>query len=612
MANVIKNLNKPTLILCHNKTLAAQLYGEFKQFFPENAVEYFVSYYDYYQPEAYIPGRDIYIEKDSSINEQIEMLRLHTTMSLFERRDVIVVASVSCIYGLGMPDEYFKAVVEVKQGQQIERDELITKLIDSHYQRNDFEFVRGGIRVKGDTVEIYPAYLENSVRVEFDFDHISKISRINPLDNKVLAQVDSFPIYPANHFITNEEQQKRALHSIKQELKARVAYFEKNNQILEAQRIEQRTNFDLEMISEIGYCSGIENYSYHLTGGKPGQTPVCLLNYFPKDFLTIIDESHVSIPQVRAMFGGDYARKKNLVEHGFRLPCSFDNRPLRFEEFEQKNKMTLFVSATPADYELEKTQGEFTEQIVRPTGLLDPKIVISPIGNQVDDLLERLRQVIAKNQVALVATLTQKMSEDLTDYLKNAGIKAEYMHSKTKTAQRTKIIRNLRLKKLDVIVGVNLLREGLDMPEVSLVAILDADKTGFLRSQRALIQTAGRAARNAEGVVVFYADEISDAIAKTVEETQRRREKQIEYNQKHHIVPKTIAKTMQEILDATKVAQEADTAKAPSIEEYLKVDSAESAQTLLKKEMLAAAKAMEFEKAAAIKDKLLEMGADLG
>ena len=474
MANVIQNLNKPTLILCHNKTLAAQLYGEFKQFFPQNAVEYFVSYYDYYQPEAYIPGRDIYIEKDSSINQQIEMLRLHTTMSLFERRDVIVVASVSCIYGLGMPEEYFKAVVEINKNQQMERDQLITKLIDSHYQRNDFEFVRGGIRVKGDTVEIYPAYLENSVRVEFDFDQISKISRINPLDNKVLSEVDSFPIYPANHFITSQEQQKNAITSIKNELKNRIEHFEKNNQILEAQRIEQRTNFDLEMIGEIGYCSGIENYSYHLTGGKPGQTPVCLLDYFPDDFLTIIDESHVSVPQVRAMYGGDYARKKNLVEHGFRLPCSFDNRPLKFEEFEQKNKTTLFVSATPADYELEKTHGEFTEQVVRPTGLLDPKIVISPIANQVDDLLERLKKIIAKNEVALVATLTQKMSEDLTDYLKNAGIRAEYMHSKTKTAQRTNIIRNLRLKKIDVIVGVNLLREGLDMPKRSRKRSADA------------------------------------------------------------------------------------------------------------------------------------------
>ncbi len=610
MANVIQNLGKPTLILCHNKTLAAQLYGEFKQFFPDNAVEYFVSYYDYYQPEAYIPGRDIYIEKDSSINERIEMLRLHTTMSLFERRDVIVVASVSCIYGLGMPEEYFKAVVDICQGQEMERDQLITKLIDSHYQRNDFEFVRGGIRVKGDTVEIYPAYLENSVRVEFDFDHIARISRINPLDNRVLSEVDSFPIYPANHFITSQEQQNKAISSIKEELENRIAYFEQNKQILEAQRIEQRTNFDLEMIGEIGYCSGIENYSYHLTGGKAGQTPVCLLDYFPDDFLTIIDESHVSVPQVRAMYGGDFARKKNLVEHGFRLPCSFDNRPLKFAEFEQKNKRTLFVSATPADYELEKTHGEFTEQVVRPTGLLDPKIVISPISNQVDDLLERLRKVIAKSEVALVATLTQKMSEDLTDYLKNAGIRAEYMHSKTKTAERTKIIRSLRLKQIDVIVGVNLLREGLDMPEVSLVAILDADKTGFLRSKRALIQTSGRAARNAEGLVVFYADEISDAIAQTIEETQRRRAKQIEYNTQHGITPKTIAKSMQEILDATKVAQEVDNAKAPTIDDYLQVDSLQTAKAVLKKEMLAAAKALDFEKAATIKDKLLEMGID--
>ena len=611
MANVIQNLNKPTLILCHNKTLAAQLYGEFKQFFPENAVEYFVSYYDYYQPEAYIPGRDIYIEKDSSINERIEMLRLHTTMSLFERRDVIVVASVSCIYGLGMPEEYFKAVVEISTGQCMERDQLITKLIDSHYTRNDFEFVRGGIRVKGDTVEIYPAYLENSVRVEFDFDQISKISRINPLDNRILEEVTSIPIYPANHFITNSEQQERAINSIQAELKNRIEYFEKHNKILEAQRVEQRTNFDLEMIKEIGYCSGIENYSYHLTGGKAGRTPVCLLDYFPDDFLTIIDESHVSVPQIRAMYGGDFARKKNLVEHGFRLPCAFDNRPLKFKEFEEKTKRTLFVSATPADYELAKTDGEITEQVVRPTGLLDPRIIISPISNQVDDLLERLRQTIAKEEVALVATLTQKMSEDLTDYLKKAGIKAEYMHSKTKTTERTQIIRRLRLKQIDVIVGVNLLREGLDMPEVSLVAILDADKTGFLRSQRALIQTAGRAARNVGGQVIFYADEISDAIAKTVEETDRRREKQIEYNIKHNVTPKTIAKSMQEILDATKVAQEVEKSKSPTIDDYLKVNSSETAIEVLKREMLSAAKALDFEKAAIIKEKLLDIGADL-
>jgi len=611
MANIIKNIGKPTLILSHNKTLAAQLYGEFKQFFPHNAVEYFVSYYDYYQPEAYIPGRDIYIEKDSSINDKIERLRLHATMSLFERRDVIVIASVSCIYGLGMPKEYFEAVVSVKVGQEIERDKFIKKLIESHYQRNDYQFVRGGIRVRGNTVEVYPAYLENSVRVEFDFDQITKIVRINPLTGKNISQEKEFSIYPANHFITSKKQQNRAIKSIKQELERRIEFYTKKNMPLEASRIRQRTLFDLEMISEIGYCSGIENYSYHLTGAKIGYPPVCLLDYFPEEYLTIIDESHVSIPQVRAMYGGDFSRKKNLIDYGFRLPCAFENRPLKFEEFEKKSKQTLFVSATPADYEIEKCSGEITEQIIRPTGLLDPEIILSPIATQVDDLIERVNKVRDKGEVALVSTLTQKMSEDLSEYLLKSGIKAKYMHSKTKTIDRTKIIRELRLKQIDVIVGVNLLREGLDLPEVCLVAILDADKTGFLRSKRALIQTAGRAARNIDGKVVFYVDIITDAVKQTISETTRRRNIQIAYNKKHKIIPKSIAKTLQEILDATRVAQESEKSKKINIDDYLSVNNKISIEDLLTKEMLLAAKNLDFEKANMFKEKLQELGADL-
>ncbi|HCX73035.1 MAG TPA: excinuclease ABC subunit B, partial [Candidatus Cloacimonas sp.] len=504
MANVIQEVNKPTLVISHNKTLAAQLYGEFKQLFPNNAVEYFISYYDYYQPEAYIPGQDLYIEKDSDINDQIEKLRLHATMSLMERKDVIIVASVSCIYGLGIPEQYRQAHLRLKTGQIIQRDELLKQLVKIHYGRNDVSFERGTFRVKGDIVEIYPAYMEHSVRVEFFGDEIEKISRINPLDNHVLEVVETYPIYPANHFITTRTTLEKAITSIKAELKERVKYFEKNNKLVEAQRLEQRTNFDLEMLRELGYCSGIENYSRHLTGAKKGDPPYCLIDYFPEDFLTIIDESHVTLPQIRAMYGGDYTRKKNLVEYGFRLPSAFDNRPLKFHEFEEKIHQAIYVSATPSDYELDKSGGTFVEQVIRPTGLLDPEIEVKPLATQVDDLLEQVRIRIEKKQKVLVTTLTKKMAEDLSEYLSKAGIRAKYMHSEIDTIERSQIIRELRLGKFDVLVGINLLREGLDIPEVALVAILDADKVGFLRSARSLIQTAGRAARNVEGKVIFY------------------------------------------------------------------------------------------------------------
>ena len=608
VANVIRNVGKPTLILSHNKTLAAQLYGEMKYLFPNNAVEYFISYYDYYQPEAYIPGRDIYIEKDADINEQIEILRLRTTMSLFERADVIVVASVSCIYGLGMPEEYFSAVVKLSVGDNIERDDLITKLLDSHYERNDIAFKRGAIRVRGDTLEVYPAYLENSFRIEFEFDTISSINRINPLSGKIIENTISCSIYPANHFITSTERTEKAINSIKKELAFSCAEFKKQGKILEAQRLEQRTLFDIEMLKEIGYCSGIENYSYHLTGAKKGSTPVCLLDYFPDDFLMIIDESHASIPQVRAMYGGDYSRKKNLVEYGFRLPSAFDNRPLKFDEFEKKLKKTIFVSATPGEYELNLTKGEFVEQIIRPTGLLDPEIEILPIETQVDDLLEQIRVRVGQKQRVLVTTLTKKMSEDLTEYLKKAGIKANYMHSEISALDRSRIIRELRMGEFDVLIGVNLLREGLDMPEVSLVAILDADKAGFLRSERSLIQTAGRAARHTNGKVIFYADRITKAIDTTIKETIRRRKKQLEFNKTNGITPQSIIKSVENILASTKVADSIKKEKKVDVNHYIKANSRDELISILNKEMKTAAANYEFEKAKLFRDRLIEMG----
>ncbi len=614
IANVIEKVNKPTLVISHNKTLAAQLYGEFKQLFPENAVEFFISYYDYYQPEAYIPGKDIYIEKDSDINSQIEKLRLHATMSLMERKDVIIVASVSCIYGLGIPQEYQNALVRIKKGDRIDRDDLLRKLIKIHYGRNDIAFERGAFRVNGDIVDIYPAYMEHSIRIEFFGDEIENISRINPLDNHILEVVNEYPIYPANHFITSKSILEKAISTIKQELKERVEYFEKSNKLLEAQRIEQRTNFDIEMLRELGYCSGIENYSRHLTGAKKGEPPYCLLDYFPDDFLTIIDESHASIPQVHAMYGGDYTRKKNLVDFGFRLPSAFDNRPLKFDEFEKKNKQVIFISATPGDYELSKTDGVFVEQVIRPTGLPDPEIEVKPVSTQVDDLLEQIRIRAAKNQRVLVTTLTKRMAEDLSEYLSRAGVKVRYMHSEINTIERSQIIRDLRLGEFDVLVGINLLREGLDLPEVSLVAILDADKVGFLRSTRSLIQTSGRASRNIEGKVILYADNLTNAIQETMRETNRRRQKQLQYNRENKITPKSIKKNIDDIMASTSVVEgyaKSEEKKVLSDKDkfmdYLNLDSKEQIMKLLQREMKEASNNLEFEKAAEIRDRIFEL-----
>jgi len=614
IANVIAKLNKPTLVLSHNKTLAAQLYGEFKQLFPENAVEFFISYYDYYQPEAYIPGRDIYIEKDADINSQIEKLRLHATMSLSERKDVIIVASVSCIYGLGIPQDYRDALIRIKTGEVVERDELLKKLVNIHYGRNDIAFERGTFRVNGDIVDIYPAYLENSIRVEFFGDEIERISRINPLDNHVLEVVDEYPVYPANHFITTKASLERAIKAIQQELKERIAYYEREGMLLEAQRIEQRTNFDLEMLRELGFCSGIENYSRHLTGAKKGDPPFCLLDYFPEDYLMVIDESHASIPQIHAMYGGDYTRKKNLVNYGFRLPSAFDNRPLKFHEFEKKINQIIYISATPGDYELSKTDGVFIEQVIRPTGLIDPEIEIKPVSSQVDNLLEQIRVRAIKGDKILVTTLTKRMAEDLSEYLRKAGVKSKYMHSEINTIERSKIIRELRLGEFDVLVGINLLREGLDLPEVSLVAILDADKAGFLRSTRALIQTTGRAARHIDGKVIFYADHITSAMQETISETNRRRTKQLLYNKENKITPESIKKNIDDIMTSTSVADGYDkTGRKEGLPdkakfmEYLELDSREKVIELLEKEMMEAAGSLNFERAAELRDRIFEL-----
>ncbi len=622
IANVIASFDRPVLVLSHNKTLAAQLYGEFKQLFPENAVEYFISYYDYYQPEAYIPGKDIYIEKDSDINEQIEKLRLRATMSLMERRDVIIVASVSCIYGLGVPEEYREALIRVKKGMRMERDELLQKLVTAHYSRNDIAFERGAFRVRGDVVDIYPAYLEHCLRVEFFGDEVTKLEKLHPISYQSLGEVDEYPIYPAIHFIMSEEKMRGALHSIEAELKDRVAFYMENQRYVEADRLQSRTKFDLEMLQELGFCSGIENYSRHLTGSAPGQPPSCLLDYFPDDFLFVIDESHVTIPQVHGMYSGDYTRKKNLVDYGFRLPSAFDNRPLRFEEFENYLNNVIFVSATPADYELGLTKGEIVEQVIRPTGLLDPEIEIKPVRNQVDDLIAQIRERVAKNHKILVMTLTKRMSEDLTTYLQNAGIRCKYLHSEIDSIERAQIIRGLRLGEFDVIVGVNLLREGLDLPEVSLVAILDADKTGFLRSTRSLIQISGRAARNVEGKVVLYADEITDAIQRTLDETNRRRRKQMEYNVTHGITPQSINKTIEQIMQSTSIAEgyasidrDADKEEKPSKEEffqYLELDNKDKLLDLIKREMKKAAMKLDFERAAELRDRILELEGNAG
>ncbi|MBS3741426.1 MAG: excinuclease ABC subunit UvrB [Candidatus Cloacimonetes bacterium] len=612
IANVVDKINRPTLIISHNKTLAAQLYGEMRQLFPKNAVEYFVSYYDYYQPEAYLPVTDTYIEKDADINEMIDRLRLRATMSLMERRDVIIISSVSCIYGLGVPEEYREALIDVKVGDEIERDKLLRQLIEIYYSRNDYEFERGCFRVKGDVVEVYPAYLENSIRIVFDFDEIRDLYRINPLTGEILEKLDKYSIYPARHFITSPENLERALGSIKNEMEERVEWFKSREKWIEAQRIKQRTSFDLEMLREVGYVSGIENYSRHLSGRKPGQRPSCLLDYFPDDYLIVIDESHVTIPQLRAMYGGDYSRKKNLVDNGFRLPSAYDNRPLKFDEFEQLVNQAIYMSATPSEYEVEKSDGVVVEQIVRPTGLIDPQIKLKPAEYQVDDLLEQIRKKVEDKQRVLVTTLTKKMAEDLTDYVTELDISAKYLHSEVHTVQRTQIIRELRTGDIDVLIGVNLLREGLDLPEVGLVAILDADKAGFLRSRKALIQTAGRAARNIDGIVIFYADETSTAMKKAIDETNRRREIQMEYNIENNITPKSIHKTIDNIMQSTSVAdqqQAKDEQKEEKFdfEKYVNIKDSEEAIKLLRKEMNRLAKQLRFEEAAEIRDRIVEL-----
>lgn len=616
IANVIARCDLPVLVLSHNKTLAAQLFGELKQLFPENAVEYFISYYDYYQPEAYIPGKDIYIEKDSDINEQIEKLRLRATMSLMERRDVIIVASVSCIYGLGVPEEYREALIRVKIGDKLDRETLIRKLVQAHYSRNDIAFERGAFRVRGDVVDIFPAYMEHCLRVEFFDDEIINLEKLHPITYLSLGKVDEYPVYPAIHFIMPDDRLEDAIRSIEEELKDRVAYYLQTKRYVEADRLQQRTKFDIEMLRELGYCSGIENYTRHLTGTKPGQPPNCLLDYFPDEFLFVIDESHATIPQVHGMYGGDFTRKKNLVEYGFRLPSAFDNRPLRFDEFEKYMNRVIFVSATPADYELELTHGEIVEQVIRPTGLLDPEIEIKPIKFQVDDLINQIRERTAKQQKVLVTTLTKRMAEDLSTYLSNAGIDVRYLHSDIDSIERVKIIRGLRMGEFDVLVGINLLREGLDLPEVSLVAILDADKTGFLRSARSLIQTSGRAARHVDGKVVFYADDITDAIKEAVSITNYRRSKQIRYNEENNITPQTIIKTLDQIEQATAVAEGYDlmdrdkkTTKQDKADfmQYLELDNKEKVIELLKKEMHKAARNLQFEKAAELRDRILEL-----
>jgi excinuclease ABC subunit B len=609
ISNVIKEVQKPTLVMAHNKTLAGQLYSELKDFFPNNAVEYFVSYYDYYQPEAYVPQTDTFIEKDAQINDEIDKLRHSATSALFERDDVIIVASVSCIYGLGSPEEYRELVVSLRVGMEKDRNQLLRELVDVQYGRNDIDFKRGTFRVRGDVVEIFPASLdEHCIRIEFFGDEIDRIREVNALTGEVLAERDHVAIFPASHFVTREEKMKVAIENIEKELEERLKELNDNGKLLEAQRIEQRTRYDLEMMREMGFCSGIENYSRHLTLRPAGATPYTLLDYFPKDFLIVMDESHVSVPQVRAMYNGDQARKQVLVDHGFRLPSALDNRPLTFDEFEEKTNQVIYVSATPGPYELEQSP-EVIEQIIRPTGLLDPPIDIRPIEGQIDDLLGEIQDRIAKNERVLITTLTKKMSEDLTDYLKDVGIKVNYLHSEVKTLERIEIIRDLRLGKFDVLVGINLLREGLDIPEVSLVAILDADKEGFLRSERSLIQTIGRAARNENGRVIMYADRITRSMEIAIEETKRRRSIQEAYNEEHGITPKTIQKGVRDVIRATTAAEETETYEATPAKKMTKKER-EKTIAKMEAEMKEAAKALDFERAAELRDLLLELKAE--
>ncbi len=609
ISNVIKEVNKPTLVIAHNKTLAGQLYSEFKQFFPENAVEYFVSYYDYYQPEAYIAHSDTYIEKDASINDEIDKLRHSATSSLFERQDVIIIASVSCIYGLGSPEEYRDLVVSLRTGMEKDRNQLLRDLVDIQYDRNDINFTRGTFRVRGDVVEIFPASKdEHCIRVEFFGDEIDRMTEVDALTGEILGERNHIAIFPASHFVTREEKLKKAVVQIEAELEERLKELNENGKLLEAQRLEQRTRYDIEMMMEMGYCNGIENYSRHLTLREPGATPYTLLDFFPEDFLIVVDESHVTLPQIRGMFNGDQARKQVLVDHGFRLPSAKDNRPLRFEEFEKKMKQAIFVSATPGPYELEHTP-KMVEQIIRPTGLIDPKIDIRPIKGQIDDLIGEIRDRSEKNERVLVTTLTKKMSEDLTDYLKELGIKVRYLHSEIKTLERIEIIRQLRLGTFDVLVGINLLREGLDIPEVSLVAILDADKEGFLRSERSLIQTIGRAARNASGHVIMYADKMTNSMEIAINETNRRRSIQEEYNRLHGIVPTTIQKAIPDLIKATMAAETDEEYTAAPITKLSKKERAAVIERM-EVEMKEAAKALNFERAAELRDLIIELKAE--
>ena len=605
MAKVIEQVQRPTLVLAHNKTLAAQLCAEFKEFFPNNAVEYFVSYYDYYQPEAYIPHTDTYIAKDASTNDEIDRLRLSATCALLERRDVIVVSSVSCIYGLGEPDDFANLVVSLRVGAEWDRDELLRRLIEIRYERNDIAFERNMVRVRGDTVEIYPAYYrDHAIRVEFFGDEIDRISDFNPVTGSVNRVLNHVAIYPASHYVTTKDKMDKAILEIRRELEDQVKYFTDNNQLVEAQRLRQRTEYDMEMMAELGYCSGIENYSRIISGRPEGSAPMTLLDFFPDDFLLFVDESHVTLPQVRAMYNGDHARKDSLVKYGFRLPCAYDNRPLKFEEFEGRIGQAVFVSATPGPYERERAD-QVVEQVIRPTGLLDPRVEVRPVTGQIDDLMDEIRARAARDERVLVTTLTKKMAEDLTEYLKNAGIRVRYMHSDVQTIERMEIIRSLRLGEFDVLVGINLLREGLDLPEVSLVAILDADKEGFLRSETSLIQTIGRAARNADGLVIMYADEITPSMRAAIDETERRRSIQDAYNQAHGIVPKTIIKGVREILEISQAAEE-DTLRAHKKRKLTEQErAAEIAR--LEKEMKEASKMLEFEYAAVLRDRIIEL-----
>ncbi|WP_010248705.1 excinuclease ABC subunit UvrB [Acetivibrio cellulolyticus] len=604
MANVIERVQKPTLIIAHNKTLAAQLCSEFKEFFPDNIVEYFVSYYDYYQPEAYIATTDTYIEKDASINEEIDKLRHSATAALFERRDVIIVASVSCIYGLGDPEDYTDLMLSLRKGMQKDRDEIIRKLVEIQYERNEIDFKRGKFRARGDVLEIFPSYSSDKViRVEFFGDEIDRITEINYLTGEILGSMSHAAIFPASHYATTRSKMEKAMVNIEKELEERLKELKEDGKLLEAQRLEQRTRYDLEMLQEVGFCQGIENYSRHISGREPGSSPYTLIDYFPDDFLMMIDESHVTVPQVGAMYNGDRSRKQSLVDYGFRLPSAFDNRPLKFNEFEERINQIVFVSATPAAYERNNSQ-QIVEQIIRPTGLIDPEIIVKPVKGQIDDLIGEINERIQKNERVLVTTLTKKMSEDLTDYLKELDFKVKYLHSDILTIERMEIIRDLRLGVFDVLVGINLLREGLDLPEVSLVAILDADKEGFLRSETSLIQTIGRAARNVEGKVIMYADTVTESMRKAISETNRRRKLQVEYNEEHGIIPQSIKKSVRDVIEATKAAEESSEYSVRREEEVISQGEAQAIIDRLTKEMKKAAADLQFERAAELRDKL--------